>query len=563
MRRDGDWTLKLARSVADGKSVDWDAEETGAPDEESRQVVHGFRLLSKITGFHEDLISEIEPLSAGDKWGALEILEALASGSYGEIYRARDPRLDREVALKLIAGETTEDDGTIGEARALAKVDHPNVVTVHGADVHAGRAGIWMELIRGRTLDSIVKSDGPLGAGEAALTGIDVCRALAAVHASGLVHRDVKARNVMREKGGRIVLMDFGLGREKQAAGGGRTVSGTPLYMAPEILAGEEATVQSDLYGAGILLYLLASGAFPVTGRSAGEIQNAHESGRSTSLRDARPGLPESFLRVVERATANKPGERFATAGEMEKALADFLDRESAESSGSPAIASPRPGGGPRLWFACAIAGIAIAAGVFFLRSGSPAYSVEASLYREGPSGAERLRSGSAVSPGDELFLKIQASSDLYTYVLSEDENGASFVLFPLPGYELKNPLPGDQSHQLPGNRDGEEIHWQVTSAGGREHFFVVACPSPVEEIERAIAGLPRAELGRPVRSAPISGESFRRLRGIGGAVPAFQSTGSNSPAPGSVGDIAGRLELRSEEVRGVWMREIVLENPQ
>ena len=131
----------------------------------------------------------------------------------------------------------------IDEARALARVRHPSVVCVHGADMHDGRAGLWMELVRGRTLAQLVAANGLFGPREAAGIGQDLCRALAAVHAEHLVHRDVKAQNVMRGlAGGRIVLMDFG-------------ASHTPLYLAPEVLAGGRDTVASDLDALGVLLY--------------------------------------------------------------------------------------------------------------------------------------------------------------------------------------------------------------------------------------------------------------------------------------------------------------------
>src|SRR4029077_3080841 len=123
------------------------------------------------------------------------------------------------------------------EGRLLARVRHPNVVTVYGVAAHEQRVGLWMELVRGATLEQQLGAHGPLSAREAALIGIDLCRALAAIHAAGLIHRDVKAQNVMREDGGSIVLMDLGTSRE---ADGRLTrsvpeLAGTPLYLAPEI----------------------------------------------------------------------------------------------------------------------------------------------------------------------------------------------------------------------------------------------------------------------------------------------------------------------------------------
>src|SRR5439155_25572190 len=135
----------------------------------------------------------------------------------------------------------------IREGALLARVAHPNVVIVHGAERHDGRVGLWMELVRGRTLDQLRGEHGLFGEREATLIGLDLCRALAAVHAAGIVHRDIKTANVMREEGGRIVLMDFGMGldiaQEGRVSG---SLTGTPLYMAPELFRGGPATARSD-----------------------------------------------------------------------------------------------------------------------------------------------------------------------------------------------------------------------------------------------------------------------------------------------------------------------------
>ena len=147
------------------------------------------------------------------------------------------------------------------EARRLARVRHTHVVQVYGAEQHDGRVGLWMELVRGESLEQTVQTRGVFGAREAALIGLDLCAALAAVHGAGLLHRDVKAQNVMRESGGRLVLMDFGTGEE--LSGTNRLV-GTPLYLAPEIFRGQRASVQSDLYSVGVLLFYLVTGKFPV-----------------------------------------------------------------------------------------------------------------------------------------------------------------------------------------------------------------------------------------------------------------------------------------------------------
>jgi serine/threonine-protein kinase len=240
------------------------------------------------------------------------------------VYRAWDPRLAREVGLKLLHHATLDDrlvPSVIEEGRLLARVRHPHVITVFGADRFDGQVGIWMELIRGRTIEETIRHHGPLSAREAASLGADLCAALAAVHGVGLVHRDVKATNVMREEGGRTVLMDFGAGQDVEpvAAPG---MTGTPCYMAPELFEGSAATPRSDLYSLGVLLFRAVTREYPVPGRSTAEIRAAHSRGERRRLIDVRPDLPSPFVQVVERALARDPADRYETAGAMADAMA-------------------------------------------------------------------------------------------------------------------------------------------------------------------------------------------------------------------------------------------------
>jgi serine/threonine protein kinase/Tfp pilus assembly protein PilF len=256
-------------------------------------------------------------------WGRLEIRGRIGSGNFGEVYRAWDPDLRREVALKLASGGGHRQVAAVKEARALARVRHNNVVTVYGVDRHGDRVGLWMELIRGRTLAAIVKEHGPLGGREAALVGIELCRALAAVHAGNLVHGDVKAQNVMREEGGRIVVMDFGLVRNTEDAG--TRQGGTPAYMAPELVGGAPGSVRSDIFALGVLLYYLVTGAFP-TSKNARD--TSHYAVNAKLLHDRRPDLLENFVQVIERALSPDPELRFPTAGGMLTALSNVLGSE-------------------------------------------------------------------------------------------------------------------------------------------------------------------------------------------------------------------------------------------
>jgi TolB-like protein len=320
----------LIESIADGGTIDWAAIEASASDERQRRLIGHLRLVAGVAEVHRTTPADDEPeaptsaavsAEAIPRWGHLLLLEKIGEGTFGEVYRARDPWLDREVALKLLkpgAGGAVPPARVLNEARTLARVRHPHVVTVHGADVHDGRVGLWMEFVRGRTLSTMLAAQGPMSAGEAAIVGQEMCRALGAVHAAGLVHGDVKAQNVIRESGGRFVLMDFGAGQfiDHQGSAAKRG-AGTPLYLAPEVLQGGRVSIQSDVYALGVLLYLLVTGTYPVKASSSDELAAAHMRGQRRHLRDARPDLPDAFVAAVERALDPDPQRRYATVGEF------------------------------------------------------------------------------------------------------------------------------------------------------------------------------------------------------------------------------------------------------
>ena len=148
-----------------------------------------------------------------------------------------------------------------------------------------------------------------LSAAEATRIGIDICRAVSAVHGAGLLHRDIKAHNVMLADDGRVVLMDFGTGKEIQA-GSSIALAGTPVYLAPEVLFGNPATIQSDIYSIGVLLFHLLSGAYPIQGRSTPDVRRAHEENARVSLGTARPDIIASLVAVIDRALDPNPPRR-------------------------------------------------------------------------------------------------------------------------------------------------------------------------------------------------------------------------------------------------------------
>ncbi len=259
-------------------------------------------------------------------WGPFRLIEKVGQGGFGQVYRAWDSTLEREVALKLLLpcglDPDAEAKAVLREARLMARVRHPNVVPVYGVDRHDGRVGFWSDFVRGKTLSALLAGQGPFGYREAALIGIELCKALSAVHAAGLLHRDIKTGNAMREEGGRILLMDFGLTDEHDAT---HRFGGTPVYLAPELLAREPASVSTDIYALGVLIYHLLTAKYPVDGASFQELKTAHESGTRRSLLDERSDLPEQFVHVIETALNRDPKKRYATAGQMIAALSGAI----------------------------------------------------------------------------------------------------------------------------------------------------------------------------------------------------------------------------------------------
>lgn len=287
-----------------------------------------------------------EPTAA--TWGRFGLLEELGQGGFGRVHRAWDPDLRREVALKLInLGGLGPDDvaSVLREGQLLARIRHPHVVTVFSAQSIDRSVGLAMELVRGHTLSTVIARQGVMSALEAAVIGLQIADALAAVHHLGVVHQDVKPSNVMRESGGRIVLMDFGAGRDLGDGREQERIIGTPQYMAPEVLAGERATNAADLYSLAVLLFYLVSGKHPVEGTTFAQLRSAHARGTRRSLAELRPDLPTTFVEIVEQSLDKDGSRRHPSAASLRAALAEFArptQDSHGEQYGTPAIPSTR-----------------------------------------------------------------------------------------------------------------------------------------------------------------------------------------------------------------------------
>ena len=275
-----------------------------------------------------------------------QLLEMLGAGGMGSVYRARDLELDEIVAVKTLRGEYLESDAALArfrrELKLARRVTHRSVARAYDLGEHRGQRFLTMELIDGPSLAQVLAERGRIDPDEAARVGLAIAEGLAAAHAAGVVHRDLKPDNVLLE-GERVVITDFGVARtltrdDSRATLAGSLV-GTPAYMAPEQVEGGAVDARADLYALGVLLFELISGRLPFTGGSIFAVAAARLLGPAPTLRSVAPDCPDAVAEVVDRALARAPEHRYASARELAGALA--VARASAPSNtATPAPAS-------------------------------------------------------------------------------------------------------------------------------------------------------------------------------------------------------------------------------
>jgi hypothetical protein len=251
------------------------------------------------------------------------IVALLGRGGMGEVYRADDLRLGQPVALKFLPRVLERDasrlERFLSEVRTARQVSHPNVCRVHDIGEVAGRHFLSMEYVDGEDLASLLRRIGRLPVDKATDIARQLCAALAAAHDKGVLHRDLKPANVMLDGRGKVRLTDFGLAEPQGATVG--DFSGTPAYMAPEQFAGKPATVQSDLYALGLVLYEVFSGRRAFDGQSIAELRRLHEESQaddlSSSVRDLDPAIERIIFRCLEKEPVNRPASAIAVAAAL------------------------------------------------------------------------------------------------------------------------------------------------------------------------------------------------------------------------------------------------------
>jgi tetratricopeptide (TPR) repeat protein/tRNA A-37 threonylcarbamoyl transferase component Bud32 len=324
----------LTFAVLEGHPVDWESELARAPSPEHEHLVRNLWRLWLVAEANRQSVFGSRHDLPFHQWRHIRLLERLSSGAHGELFRAWDESLGREVALKLFpsdAIDTGQQTRILEEARRLARVRSEGVVRVLGADVDHRRVGFWMEYVSGEHLDAYLDRRGPLDHREVAQIGASLARAIGAAHDAGVLHGDVKAANVIRDRDGHVCLVDFGAGALLESPLGGRR-AGTPLYMAPENLQDGVVSRSSDIYSLGVLLFYLVSSRYPFEGRDREGLLEAHLQGRRLSLAQLRTDIPPSFAAIVERCLAPDPRDRYASMAEVQSALAGHCAPEQVRS---------------------------------------------------------------------------------------------------------------------------------------------------------------------------------------------------------------------------------------
>jgi predicted Ser/Thr protein kinase len=287
-----------------------------------------------------------EPRRLADRYLLVERIDA---GGAGEVWRARDERLGRDVAVKILGADADEAfrERFADEARRAAAVVHPNVVTVFDEGRDGDDSFMVMEYVRGKTLRDTVAERGPLPAHQAARIVAQIAAALDAAHEAGVIHCDVKPANVIVDDNGTAKLTDFGIAR---AARGPREheLIGTARYIAPERVAGDAPTEKSDIYSLGLVAYELLAGRPAYAEMETEDLLRQRLDGPPPSLRNARVGVSDAIDRVVRRALARDPDERYARAGYFAHDLLGAAER--GDATGVLAAPAPRPLRRGRTW---------------------------------------------------------------------------------------------------------------------------------------------------------------------------------------------------------------------
>ena len=459
------------------------------------------------------------------RMGPYQILEVLGRGGMGVVLKARDPGLDRTVAIKVLTPALAHGANArrrfAREARAVAAVGHEHIVAIHAVDEFRGLPYLVMQYVPGRSLQERLDASGPLEVRELLRIGTQAARALAAAHAQGVVHRDIKPANILLENCvERVKLTDFGLARAIDDASLTQSgvIAGTPQYMAPEQARGEPVDARADLFALGAALYAMAAGRSPFRADSAMAVMKRVCDVRHRPIREMNPDVPAWLEATIDRLLAKEPADRFQTATEV----ADLLERGLAHLQQPTIVPAPRvPQGDARPGRDVELDShviaprsrirrlAALAAGLAVVAVGGLGVTEAAGLTQVSDFVATVLR---IKTPEGTLIVKVEDPS----------------VKIQVDGEELVIQNAGEQeirlragSHRVQAIKDGKAVRDQLVTItrGGKEIVNVDFEPA-VQNIGPIIVGVPPTYVVRPVTGQNIGMQSDVHGQGQPGMNP-------------------------------------------
>jgi serine/threonine-protein kinase len=433
-------------------------------------------------------------------YGRYKVLEELGQGSMGIVYKAHDPNLDLNLAVKVLRPECLQGETLvkrfIAEARVLGRLDHPNIVRVYNVDEDQGTVYIAMEFLEGEALNDLAKRK-RLSPEEIADLGAKIAEALGYAHSKGIVHRDVKPGNILVRSDGKPKITDFGIARIEDTAEHLRTqageVLGTPAYMSPEQVLSEPVDGRSDIFSLGIILYELCAGERPFLGDSLGAVFQAITQAIPVPLSERNPEMPASFAEVVERCLRRNPADRFQSGEDLAAALRGCFRKESPVERPSKELTDTAKRGTPAWVFAVAFAVLAAAGGgIYHFTRGRDAAvppaapSAPAAVPKDTPASSLRL----ATSPaGASVFLDGAPKGG--TPLLLSAPPGKHEVRITLAGYEE-----WEAQVDLP---QGAEVPLDVELVRSAAPASPIATPKAAKERPaRAVKGVAPAARAKP-----------------------------------------------------------------
>ncbi len=441
-------------------------------------------------------------LSHGTRLGPYEVIAPLGAGGMGEVYRARDTRLGREVAIKVLPAERLSDPVRRArfeqEARAVAALNHPHIVTIHEIERAGDTDFIVMELVPGKTLDALIPRTG-MRLGEALRVAIPLADALAAAHAGGIVHRDLKPANVMVTPEGVVKVLDFGLAKLTQAeeASGEDattldaqarlsrpgTVAGTPAYMSPEQASGGPVDARSDIFSFGAVLYEMVTGRRPFGGGSSAEMLAALLKEQPKPPSEVVADVPKELERIILRCLRKDPGRRFQHMSDVKVELEEIKE-DTDSGTKAPSLPVRRKSG---LWVAAALMGaLALATGGLLVsRARQP----------DRPAPSLVLLTS---TPGDETYPTFSPDGDQIAFAWNGEKQDNTDIYVKMIG--------STETHRL--TTDPATDSYPSWSPDGRQIAFVrLSAGSPTGRIHviSPLGGSDRKLSDQPVAPGPLS----------------------------------------------------------